>query len=83
MSFNKRRITGLKRNEHTSRLAGLELPGTDVRVVDVDNQPLEETINGAVYLKYTYSDNSGDMKTLGILLGFRLLDVKKELQRKL
>lgn len=59
-------------------MAGLELPGTDVRVVDVDNQPLEETINGAVYLKYTYSDNSGDMKTLGILLGDSgCWDVKK------
>lgn len=64
-------------SKKTSRLAGLELPATDVRVVDVDNQPLEETINGAVYLKYSFSDNSGDMKTLGILLGFRLLDVNE------
>ena len=43
-------------------LRGLALPGVDVRIVDEQNQPADSDISGAVYLKYSYSEDSGDPK---------------------
>eukprot|EP00435_Cladocopium_sp_Y103_P009941 s4474_g2.t1 len=36
-------------------LTGLDLPATEVQVVDPENQPLDEGIEGSVYLKYSYA----------------------------
>lgn len=43
-------------------LSGLDLPVTKIQVVDPDNQPLDESIEGSVYLKYSYAEKPDETK---------------------